>query len=65
MQANAEKMNKQHEVHLAELQSKLEDQQRSIIELNNSKSRLNAESDDVARQLEEAESQVAQLSKVE
>lgn len=58
-------MNKQHELQLAELQSKLDEQQRSILELNNSKSRLTTESDDVARQLEEAESQLAQLSKVQ
>lgn len=64
LQANAEKMGKQHEMHLAELQSKLDEQQRSILELNNNKSRMFTESEDLARQLEDAESQIGQLSKV-
>jgi len=49
---------------LAELQSKLDEQQRSILDLNSSKSKMMTDADEITSQLEDAESQVAQLSKV-
>ena len=61
---NAEKLAKGHEVHLADLQMKLDEQQRSILELNSSRSKMMNDADDLTGQLEEAESQLAQLSKV-
>lgn len=57
-------MAKGQESHLAELQMKLDEQQRSILELNSSKSKIVNDADDLGRHLEEAESQIAQLSKV-
>ena len=63
-QANAEKMCKTHEVHLAELQAKIDEQSRSMSELSSTKSKMMNENDDVHSQLEDAESQLGQLSKV-
>lgn len=63
-QANAEKMAKGQEAQLAEFQMKLDEQQRSIFDLNNNKSKMLTETDDLTTQLEDAESQIAQLSKV-
>lgn len=63
-QANAEKMCKTHEVHLAELQAKIDEQSRSMSELSSTKSKMMNENDDLHSQLEDAESQLGQLSKV-
>ena len=52
------------ESQLAELNAKLEQSQREVIELNAQKSRAMAENTDIARQLEEAESLINQLTKI-
>jgi len=61
---NAEKMCKQHEAQLAEFQSRMDEQQRAISELNSHKSRMSQEGSELSHQLEEAESQLGSLNKV-
>jgi len=57
-------MTKQLEVQLAELNAKLEQSAREIVELNSVKSRSQAEIAEHSRQIEEAESQINQLTKL-
>lgn len=49
---------------LSEMQARFEEAQRSIHEMTSARSRMSTESEEISRQLEEAESQVGQLSKV-
>ena len=63
VQGNADKLTKQLEAQLAELNAKLEQSAREIVELNTAKSRTQAESAEHVRQIEEAESQINQLTK--
>lgn len=62
-QGNADKIAKQLEGQLSELNAKYEQAARDILELNSQKSRSAAECAEHSRQLEEAESQVNQLTK--
>jgi len=64
VQGNAEKLTKQLEAQLAELNAKLEQSAREIVELNSVKARTQAENAEHVRQIEEAESQVNQLTKL-
>ncbi len=63
-QAASDKLCKQLEAQLTEMNIKLEDTQKQINEMNGQKNRMNAENSELIRQLEEAESQVNQLNKV-
>lgn len=63
LQGNADKLSKQLEAQLAELNAKLDQSHRDIQELNNAKSKAQAENADLLHKLEEAESQLNQLSK--
>ena len=63
LQGNAEKAAKQLESQLAELNAKLELSSREITELSAVKSRTQVETVEHGRQLEEAETQVNQLTK--
>ena len=63
VQGNADKVTKQLEAQLAELNAKLEQSAREIVELNSVKARSQAESAEHSRQIEEAESQINQLTK--
>jgi len=63
LQGNAEKLTKQLEAQLAEMNAKLEQSAREIVELNSVKARTQAESAEHIRQIEEAESQINQLTK--
>jgi len=63
VQGNADKLTKQLEAQLAELNAKLEQSAREIVELNTAKARVQAECAEHGRQIEEAESQVNQLTK--
>ncbi len=62
-QIAAEKLVKQLEAQVAEATAKVDDCNHSLQEINSAKGRLQAENVELARQLEEAESQVAQLQK--
>jgi len=64
VQGNAEKLTKQLEAQLAELNAKLEQSAREIVELNSVKARSQAENAEHVRLIEEAESQVNQLTKL-
>ena len=59
----SDKMSKQVEMQMAELNDKLDSSSRTIVELNSTKSRLQMESTDLTRQLEDAESKLGQLNK--
>ena len=48
---------------MAELNDKIDQSSRTIVELNSAKSRLQSESSDLTRQLEDAESKLGQLTK--
>lgn len=63
-QANTEKQNKQLEMQLSECTGKLDDTNRALGDFDAAKKKLAAENSELQRQLEEAESQVAQLNKV-
>ena len=58
----SEKMSKQVEMQMAELNDKIDQSNRTIVELNSTKSRLQLESTDLTRQLEDAESKLRKLS---
>jgi len=62
-QGVSEKMNKQLETQLAELAAKLELSNREVIELGSQKSKALADNVELARQLEDAESQINQLNR--
>ena len=62
-QGMSEKMSKQVEAQISELNGRLEQATREITDLNASKARASAENSDVTRQLEEAEHRVGQLTK--
>jgi chromosome segregation ATPase len=53
-----EKMSKQYELQLSELQSKCDEQTRALQDFTSLKNRLSNENSDLGRQLEDAESQV-------
>jgi len=63
-QGQAEKIAKNLESQLAELNSKLEQSARELMDLNAFKSRSQSENAELARQLEEAEGNVSQLSRL-
>lgn len=62
-QQSAEKVSKQLESQLSEANSRIDEANRIIADLNSGKSRLQTEGSDLTRQLEEAESRVGQLTK--
>ena len=59
----SEKMSKQVEAQISELNDKIDASNRAIVDLNSTKSRLQLENADLTRQLEDAESKVSQLNK--
>lgn len=59
----SEKMSKQVEAQIADLNAQLEDSQRNVQELNSSKAKLQNENSDLSRQLEDAESRLNQLAR--
>lgn len=59
----SEKMSKQVEAQIAELNAQLEESQRNVQELNAAKAKLLNENADIARQLEEAESRINQFGR--
>jgi chromosome segregation ATPase len=63
LQSNSDKVSKSLESQLSELNSKLDQAQREMTELNSSKARAQAEATDLGRKLEEAESQLNQFNK--
>lgn len=63
LQQSAEKVSKQLESQLSEANSRIDEANRIIADLNSGKSRLQSEAVDLTRQLEEAESRVGQLTK--
>ena len=62
-QGMSEKMSKQVEAQLSELNSKVDEANRTINDLQSQKSRLQQETADLTRQLEEAEHRVGTLTK--
>lgn len=63
LQGMSEKMSKQVEAQISDLNSRLDESSRNIQELNASKSRLQSETSELTRQLEEAESKANQLAR--
>lgn len=63
-QASQEKIVKQLQHQLNEVQSKADEANRTLNDLDAAKKKLSIENSDLLRQLEEAESQVSQLSKI-
>ena len=63
-QAAAEKVAKQLQHNLNEVQGKLDETNRTLNDFDAAKKKLSIENSDLLRQLEEAESQVSQLSKL-
>ncbi|EPB79755.1 myosin head [Ancylostoma ceylanicum] len=61
---NNEKLAKQFELQLTELQSKCDEQSRQLQDFNSLKGRLHNENSDISRQLEDAESQLNQFSRL-
>ncbi|VDM65006.1 unnamed protein product [Strongylus vulgaris] len=61
---NNEKLAKQFELQLTELQSKCDDQSRQLQDFISLKGRLHNENSDISRQLEDAESQLNQFSRL-
>ena len=59
----SEKMSKQVEMQMSELNDKIDQSSRTIVELNSTKSRLQMESTELTRHLEDAESKLSQLNK--
>lgn len=59
----SDKMSKQVEAQIAELNAQLEESQRNVQELNGAKAKLQNENADIARQLEEAESRINQFGR--
>jgi chromosome segregation ATPase len=64
LQASAEKVAKQLQHQLNEVQGKLDETNRTLNDFDSAKKKLSIENSDLLRQLEEAESQVSQLSKL-
>lgn len=64
LQAAAEKTIKQQNQQINEIQSKLDEANRTINDFDATKKKLAVENADLLRQLEEAENQNAQLSKI-
>ena len=62
--AATEKINKQLQQQINEIQGKLDESNRTLNDLDIAKKKLTIENNDFLRQLEEAESGVAQLSKI-
>jgi myosin protein heavy chain len=62
--ANHEKMSKQYELQMIELQSKVDEQSRQLQDFTSLKGRIHNENSDLGRQLEEAEAQVSALSRL-
>ena len=62
--ANTDKQNKQLEMQLSEMTSKLDETNRTLGDFDAAKKKLAAENAELSRQLEDAESQVAQLTKL-
>nr|CAD7439933.1 unnamed protein product [Timema bartmani] len=62
--AGAEKVAKQLQQQLNEIQGKLDETSRTLNDFDSAKKKLSIENGDLLRQLEEAESQVSQLSKI-
>ena len=56
---NNEKLAKQFELQLSELQSKCDEQSRQLMDFTSMKGRMHNENSDLVRQLEDAESQVS------
>lgn len=63
-QVAAEKMNKQLQQQMTEVQAKLDEANRTISDFDAAKKKLAVENAEVLRQLEEAENQIGQLSKL-
>ena len=59
----SDKMSKQVESQISELNVRIEESSRTIVELNSNKSRMQHEAADLTRQLEDAESKLSQLVK--
>lgn len=59
----SDKMSKQVEAQISDLNGQLEESQRNVQELQSSKARLQNENTDLSRQLEEAESRLNQLNR--
>jgi septal ring factor EnvC (AmiA/AmiB activator) len=59
----SEKLTKQMEAQLSEMNSRIEESQRTVIDINSQKSRLKSEVAELNRQLEDAEHNVGTLSK--
>ena len=62
-QGTAEKLSKNLESQLSEVNCKLDDSSRHCSELQATQSRATQEANEVSRQLEDAESQISQLTK--
>lgn len=62
--SNNEKLAKQLELQVAELQAKCDEQVRQLADYGGLKSRLQGESGDLLRQLEDAESQINALNRI-
>ena len=61
---NNEKLAKQFELQLTELQSKCDEQSRQLMDFTSMKGRMHNENSDLVRQLEDAESQVGVQKKL-
>nr|AAA73080.1 unnamed protein product [Brugia malayi] len=61
---NNEKLSKQYEIKIAELQTKCDEQNRQLQEFTTLKTRLNSENSDLGKQIEEAESQVNAMTRL-
>ena len=59
----SEKMSKQVEAQMSELNARIDEQNRTIQDLQNGKARAQQENSDLNRQLEDAESRISQLNK--
>ena len=59
----SEKMSKQVEAQMAELNAKIDESNRTIQDLQSTKARMQNESTDLGRQLEDAESRISQFNK--
>lgn len=64
LQAAAEKTAKQIQQQIAETTAKLDEMNRTLNDFDSTKKRLSAENNDLQRQIEEAENQIGQLSKL-
>lgn len=64
LQAAAEKTAKQIQQQIAETTGKLDEMNRTLNDFDSTKKKLSAENNDLQRQIEEAESQIGQLSKL-